>query len=261
MHVGLGTACWLWQGEMRHGYGRFSTMQRGKLRQHAAHRYMWALVHKKPAGRLYVLHRCDNAACVNPEHLYLGTPSQNMLDAVARGRLNPARGEWSPFAKLTDAKVLALREDRAAGMGVVALSKKYGVSTSVVANVYRGNTWQHVGGPRQVDPRSALTCRKLSPKDEKALVAEYTAGTLAGEVCTRFNISRGTMINTLERHGVARRSPGRPPKLTAAEVKQIRKQYRQDRISMSQLAEQFEVSAMAIHRVLKGVYAPEHGIR
>lgn len=103
--------------------------------------------------------------------------------------------------------------------------------------------------------------RKLSAKAEKQLVVEYIAGTLAGVLCLKFDISRGTMINILERHGVQRRSPGRPPKLTAKAVKEIRKMYTQRKAPLAALAEQFGVSVTAVHRAVHGSYAPQHGIR
>lgn len=145
--VGEPDACWLWRGNVGHeGYGRITVRVAGKTKQRAAHRLAWEFANKMSLGKRVARHRCDVPSCCNPAHILPGTQRENMLDAVARGRLNPARGEWSPFAKLTDEKVLALREDRARGMSLTALSKKFEVSMAVVANVYRGNTWKHVGG-------------------------------------------------------------------------------------------------------------------
>ena len=75
-------SCWLWTGVTDHGYGRIS-MQRKTL---AAHRI--AFEHFKgpiPDG-LFVLHKCDNPPCCNPDHLFLGTHKDNMADCVAKGR-------------------------------------------------------------------------------------------------------------------------------------------------------------------------------
>src|SRR5260370_37353932 len=79
--------CWFWIGgrEKAHGeewYGHFQIA--GKTIK--AHRFSWGLHHGPiPAGRC-VLHSCDNPQCVNPEHLYLGTRTQNSSDCMSRAR-------------------------------------------------------------------------------------------------------------------------------------------------------------------------------
>lgn len=143
-------------------------------------------------------------------------------------------------------------------MGVAQLSKKYKISTTVAAMIYRGMTWKHVGGPIQL--RAATPSPKLSSKDAARLVREYQAGVLSGALMARFNISNGTVIATLRRYGVKSRSCGKPPSLTSAGVKQIRKMYSQQKTSMQAIAEQFGVSIAVVHRAIHGPYAPQHGI-
>ena len=80
--------CHLWTGaKTGGGYGRIARVVGGRTRTYLAHRLAWEEDRGEaiPAG-LLVLHTCDVPACVNPEHLYVGTHKQNTQDLVARGR-------------------------------------------------------------------------------------------------------------------------------------------------------------------------------
>lgn len=77
------TGCWLWSGAMRkNGYGSISY----RNKTIPAHRFSYAaFVAPIPVG-LHVCHRCDNPSCVNPDHLFVGTRSDNMIDCSKKGR-------------------------------------------------------------------------------------------------------------------------------------------------------------------------------
>lgn len=77
------TDCWHWCGPTNaFGYGRIT--YQGKLS--VAHRLSWVAFNGPIPDGLSVLHRCDNPSCINPEHLFLGTYSDNLRDAWAKGR-------------------------------------------------------------------------------------------------------------------------------------------------------------------------------
>lgn len=142
------TGCWLWDGSSHpRGYGCFYD---GKTRR--AHRYAWALtVGPVPPG-LFVCHRCDTPACVNPAHLFLGTPSDNAADAASKGRLHlqtaPVKGEAHWQHVLTDEIVVWIRRVARAGtMTSGQVADRLGVSRTVVQDIAIGRKWKHITEP------------------------------------------------------------------------------------------------------------------
>lgn len=135
-----GDGCWEWTGSFNDkGYGKV----RVDGRMVRAHRVAWELAHgplSLPADAT-VCHRCDNPACVRPDHLFLGTQLDNIRDRDAKGRA--ARGAQTGAAKLSDEDVRAIRA-AAGDLSGRALARRYGVSHVVVQGILRGESWRHV---------------------------------------------------------------------------------------------------------------------
>lgn len=140
--------CWPWLGfKDRDGYGKIGKGGRGGGNLRAS-RVSWELAHGPiPAGML-VCHTCDNRGCVNPAHLFLGTPLDNMQDKDRKGRGRyigrGLPGEQSPHAKLTEAQVREIRRRRAAGEKVVALGRAYGVTHTLISAIALRRAWRHI---------------------------------------------------------------------------------------------------------------------
>lgn len=136
------TGCWEWQYAINQwGYG---TIQ-GWL----AHRKMYSESCGDIPEGMMVLHHCDTPACINPEHLFLGTNADNMQDMKEKGRGRTTTGENKWSAKITEPDVVRIREMRwNEGMTNRAIAQVYPLSASQVSAIAHRKKWKHViGGP------------------------------------------------------------------------------------------------------------------
>lgn len=179
----MDSPCWLWTaGKSSTGYGNLRVG--GKLIK--THRVSWIInrgqiPHDGSYHGICVLHCCDNPACVNPGHLFLGTNTDNIHDMTAKGRhfsitkpecvargdnhgsrihperlargdnngsrLHPerlARGEAVGTSKLTSAIVIDIRALYAGGKTQKQIAKQFGLNQTTISKIVTRKQWTHI---------------------------------------------------------------------------------------------------------------------
>lgn len=130
------TQCWNYTGFLNDGYGHITVKRNGEYKTIGAHRLSFEIFKRSIAAGLYVLHKCDNRRCVNPDHLFLGTHMDNMIDGVLKKRFR--YGENHHLTKLTAKMVRVIKESKEPAK---VLSIQLGVPLHCVYDVRRGKSW------------------------------------------------------------------------------------------------------------------------
>lgn len=133
--------CWNWTAaKTAFGYGKI--YDRGSIV--GAHCFSFELANGPIPAGMWVLHRCDNPACVNPAHLFLGTSADNVRDMDAKGRRRgwSPRGESNPAAKLKAYQVNEIRDALAAKTNRAELARRYSVSPHLITAIAQGKVWR-----------------------------------------------------------------------------------------------------------------------
>ena len=133
------TGCWNWTASIRGkcGYGAFKYLDKIE----SAHRVSWKIHNGEIPAGLFVCHKCDNRKCVNPNHLFLGTHSENMIDAYKKGRIHiPERpsfqiGHVPKNRSISEEKAIEVISMISCGIRLIDISKTLNVSYQIVRDI------------------------------------------------------------------------------------------------------------------------------
>ena len=137
--------CWIWKGKKdKDRYGQFYLKTNGKEKGIRPHRFSYMLYKGQIESGLLVCHSCDNPACVNPDHLFLGTQKDNIQDALKKKRMLGPKGEKQWNAKFKDQDIRNIRKMKNEGYNGNQIAKMYQVERRVIYDILKNITWKHV---------------------------------------------------------------------------------------------------------------------
>jgi len=135
--------CWGWKGFLdKDGYGRVTSSYTKEFKVQTSHRASWFLNFGEIPKDKIVRHICNNRECTNPEHLKLGTLSENSQDMMRSKR--QAMGTKNGNSKLTEEDVKFIKKMIAKGKPYPLIAELFDVHRDAISNISRGITWKHV---------------------------------------------------------------------------------------------------------------------
>ncbi len=187
--------CWEWLNCTNSGkYGLFNYQNKPCL----SHRISYIIYHESILNNMDVLHRCDNTFCVNPNHLFLGTQIDNMIDRTNKNRGYIPSGEKNKWAKYTWKEIKEIRKDSINGMSAYEICGKYKIPLTTVYYITNNKSWidnnyipfrVYSGCNKgETNPNSKLTQKNVNDIREK-----YNNGRKIISLAKEYNVHRMTI--------------------------------------------------------------------
>jgi len=132
----VSTGCHVWKNYLYPvGYGQVKFQGKDYL----VHRLVYEFTHGPIPDGMYICHKCDRRACMNPDHLFIGTQKDNIQDMLSKGRESRGEERWN--VKLTEGQVIEIRELLKEGNTQRKIAKEFGVSQMAVSHINTGLSW------------------------------------------------------------------------------------------------------------------------
>ncbi len=134
--------CWEWVGsKYRGGYGHFRRKIDGKWKMYKTHRYSYEYYTKTDALNNLICHTCDNPSCVNPDHLFIGTPQDNHDDMRSKGRWKLIRNPKHRLLNMKTAIEIRKYKEENPEAKLLEISTKFTTSKQQVSRILLGHIW------------------------------------------------------------------------------------------------------------------------
>lgn len=192
VNKGTESGCWEWTARTHKGYGQMGGGSKRGDYIKPAHRISWEIHFGPIPDGLWVLHKCDNRKCVNPDHLFLGTVLDNTRDMDSKGR--GARGIKHPITKLNEEQVLKIKSSTDP---ITTLAERFNVTPGLIRQIYKGIIWKGCGENTRVieNPRPV----KLTQNDANEIRKLCT--TISRRKLARmFGVGKTTILNVINGH-------------------------------------------------------------
>jgi hypothetical protein len=138
------STCWFWEGKKdKRGYGKLALEPGVTHREISAHRLSYQIHYGMFESSLFVCRQCDNPACVNPEHLFLGTNQDNVNDKVSKNR--QLKGSQIHNSKLVEDDIIRIRH-----LWFVEkcpqskIAEMFGIGAKAVSKIVTNKRWTYV---------------------------------------------------------------------------------------------------------------------
>lgn len=195
--------CWNWTGATnKGGYGSFSPT--AELSKTISHRFSWELHNGPIPEGMLVCHHCDNPRCVNPSHLFLGTPQDNMTDKVLKGRwkgnhprrVSVTKPRTPRIGKSLEGSIEEIIEKRKSGKTLSEIATSFGCDKGVIRRMLekRGLYEPLKPGPRT--PHNVRTAEVRARKEEISNL--LAAKTSVNRMAKILGVGRATTVRILK---------------------------------------------------------------